>query len=270
MFEFINNKGIAIESNNLNLLCTEKINLNRNHFVGLFENIGYFPTLVFDVAFSNQSNTPIVGISFYEGIAYAEASYINSSRQKRVRVWLLFDDFLIQQKFTGFQIENLKTNDERVDYILRFFNLNLYVYDTNPVQKSNYGLQVFDEQGKLAFSSDYTPMKMGIKGNVNDGNHIIFLDQFFDLLWYEIGHIDLKTILDNSCKPSFVTYYNGKFVEYQSYFMKFYESKLDTVSDVFEREKYHRLLRRFLYPYSSGWYFNMMSVTKRYTSIGYY
>lgn len=260
---------MAIESKSLNVLCTEKIKLSRENFIGVFESAGYFPTLVFDVPFSNQSNTPIVGISFYEGIAYAEASYINASRQKRVRVWLLFDEYLILQKFTAFQ-KTFKSNDELVDYILRFFNLHLYIYDTNPTQKSNYGLQVFDESGNITFSSDYTPMKIGVKDNVNDGNHIIFLDQFFDLLWYEIGHIDLKTILDNRCKPSFVTYYNGKFVEYQSYFMKFYEEKLDTESDVFEREKYHRLLRRFLYPYSSGWYFNMMSVTKRYTSIGYY
>lgn len=253
VFEFTNNKGIAVDGKSFNVLLMEKVKLSRANFAGMVGGISYMPTMSFDIVLKSDYDVPIIGISFFEGLAYAEASYINEKKEKRARIWILFDEILIQEKFPNYTTPSF--NDEfSLDYMMNFFDLNVYIYGINPTSKTNnYGLQVFDENGKFVFGSDYPPMKLGIKGNINDGRHIIFLNHFFDLSWIHYNYKDLYTILENHCTPIMTTYHDGKMVDFQSHFQK-----KPSHSDVFRNN------------FRGDFYENLISESPRYAYIGYY
>lgn len=282
MFEFTTNKGIAIDGKYFNVFCFEKIKLNRSNCVGFVRGISYLPTIAFDIPFENQQNTPLVGVSLYEGIAYAEASYISLDGQKRVRIWLLFDEFLIQQNFPSFNytskfggVYNANNESEFINYVTNSFDLNLYIYNTQPNHNSNFGLQVFDDNGNTIFSSDYRPMKMGVKGSVNDGNHIIFLDHFFDFSWTEneVDGPNIISMIGKQCSPIMSIYTNGKVVDYQYHFTAFDEKiQSDISKDSVRKEWINRFTRslRFNYPSRNNWYRRLIEGIEIRTMVGYY
>lgn len=210
MFEFFTNKGTAIDGQNLNVVCVRQVTLNSTVSANPAV-IGSFyaqktPVLVFDVELGNVK-TPLIGISLYAGIGYAQCSYIKDN-QKRARIWLAFNERLIKKTFTNFRLPALEK--DIIHYCTTFFKLTAYIYDTNPVPSSqNYGLEVFNDKGELVFDSNYRPMKIGIKDNVNNGKHLIFINRFLLLEWITGEMLFTYAIVQERQNPFMVSYYQG-------------------------------------------------------------
>lgn len=211
MFKFFTDKGIAIDGQNLNVSCVRQVALNSaisaNPAIIRSFYQGQTPVLIFDFELGNVK-TPVIGISLYTGIGYAQCSYIKDG-QKRARIWLTFNEALIKKSFTNFQLPKSK-DMEVVNYCTSFFKLTAYIYDTNPTpSQQNYGLKVYNDKGELVFDSNYRPMKIGITGDINNGKHIIFVNRFLALEWLMSDNIWIGDILSLRCNPFMVTFYHG-------------------------------------------------------------
>lgn len=209
MFEFFTNKGIAIDGQNLNVVCVRQVPLNISVSASPVVMRSFYhaqsPVLVFDFELGNVK-TPVIGISLYAGIGYAQCSYIKDG-QKRVRIWLTFNETLIKNNFSNFKL----IHDEReiVNYCTSFFKLTAYIYDTNPTpSRQNYGLEVYNDKGELIFDSNYRPMKIGTKGDINNGNHLIFINRFLLLEWISGERLSTFFIIHKG-NPFMVTFYQG-------------------------------------------------------------
>lgn len=211
MFEFYTNKGVAIDGQNLNVSCVRQVILNgavsANPAISRSFYESQTPVLIFDFELTDVK-VPVIGISLYTGIGYAQCSYIKDGR-KRVRIWLTFNEALIKKSFTNFKPPNSK-DVALVNYCTSFFKLTAYIYDINPTpSRQNYGLKVYNDKGELVFDSNYRPMKIGIKGDINNGKHIIFINRFLAFEWLISDQIWLRDILSSKCNPFMVTFYQG-------------------------------------------------------------
>lgn len=221
MFEFFTNKGVSIDGQNLNVVCVRQIPLNISVNANPVAMRSFYhartPVLIFDFEFGDIK-TPVVGISLYAGIGYAQCSYIKD-KQKRVRIWLAFNEDLIRNSFPRFKLPN--NERELINYCTSFFKLTAYIYDTNPVpSQQNYGLEVYNAKGELVFDSNYRPMKIGINGDINNGKHIIFINRFLPFEWLIGDKIWVRDILSSSiCNPLMVAFYQD-ICEYAQAFEK--------------------------------------------------
>ena len=124
---------------------------------------------------------PIVGVTVKQGVGVATFSYTKGGKRK-VRVWL---------GFINYQHNGQMINASNVERMLPQLNMHAYIYDINPQhKKTNVGLEIYDENGNVLFDSDFNPMKIGIKGNVDDGNHVLFCQTF--CLWYWIENANIR------------------------------------------------------------------------------
>lgn len=211
MLEFFNQKGVAIDGRHLNVCLVDKIVLNKQLLsnVPIAKSIYNGIMVIFDFELPKNYNTPIIGLSLYENIGYAQMSYISPSRQKRVRIWVLLCENLIKLK--GYSL-GVYENDI---YQLLFERLKLtvYIYDTNPPPSvNNYGLEVYNDKGELVFDSDYPPMKIGIKDNIDNGKHILFTNRFFVHGWTGSGQLRM-VLNERECYPFFEVCYQGKIMD---------------------------------------------------------
>ncbi|STZ55610.1 Uncharacterised protein [Moraxella lacunata] len=247
VFEFFGKHGVTISPDLLNIVCTHKIKLSEKHLTAPQpqHKSAYSANAlmtVFDFALPSVQ-TPIIGLTLYEGIGYAQLSYLSSDGQKRARVWITINPSLLSK---ALNIKEPKYSNDFIDIICQRLNITAYIYDSNPLpSKVNWGLEVYNERGELVFDSEYTPMKVGKKSNINDGKHIIFINRFF-AFHYESGftsgsRVDLLDVMQ--CQPFLEAFWAGKIYDFKDVML------MAGLQDELDHE-YH--LGRY------DWYFNTL------------
>lgn len=217
MFEFTGNKGVAIDPSLLNVVCTHKIPLSRYHLTNPPHNRSAYQDdalmTVFDFVLPS-AKTPIIALTLHDGIGYAQISYKNSSGEKRARVWILISPSLIKKTLN---IDEPRHSDDFIHLICDRLKITAYIYDINPPpSRVNYGLEVYNENGELVFDSEYPPMKIGKKSNINDGKHMIFINRFFALHYESVySSTSMIDVLDvRQCQPFMEACYQGKIYDF--------------------------------------------------------
>lgn len=217
MFEFITKKGIAIDGSHLNVLNVGSRKLTSRDAVAVIPSFYYHktPVVIFDVDLGDAVNTPIVGVSLYSGIGYAQLTYKSAQNRLRARIWLAFNPEIVRTYHANFRMPDGLGGDV-VDACTSFFDLSIQIYDAQPTPSNKkYGLKVYASDGELVFDSNYAPMKIGVRGDINNGNHVIFVNRFLALEWLEHKLINTSHTLDpNRCNPFMVMHDTQKVRQY--------------------------------------------------------
>ena len=168
-------------------------------------------TLGYELDIPAHINHPIVGVTAKDGVGVAQVTY-STRGQRKARVYIGFCEYRHGGELVG------RHNAEQV---VRELGIKAYIYDINPQGKrSKYGLQVYGEQGDLLFSSDFNPLKIGVNGDTNDGNHVLFTQTFCDYVWYERGTVRWEhTLREGEIRTPVMldTVYQGRAMKFERY-----------------------------------------------------
>lgn len=243
MLEFYGDLGLNIDGKYHNVALVHTMTLDQpmgGTWIPFYHDNGSRSvTMAYDLDIPTSVNHPIVGVTAKDGVGVAQIVYSRNG-QRKVRVYIGFCQYMHNGQYV---------NQDNAEQVIRELNIKVYLYDINPqIARSNYGLQVFNERGELLFSSDFNPLKIGVKGDTNDGNHVIFTQTFCDYIWFERYSIRWEhTLSEHEIKTPVMldTVYKGQAMKFENYMRDVLKIDLGFAGDMWirslqaDKQKYH-------------------------------